>query len=91
MIDLQKCVFCPIAQNFLLVDPYFQRIIFRPQLPLPQALILVRLEASLQLNILDSLSSTHRMHDCTDFRQRNFTKFEHSTSICVAMNPGTEL
>jgi len=24
----KKCVFCPTAQNFLLVGPYFQRIIF---------------------------------------------------------------
>jgi len=41
--------------------------------------------------ILDSPSSAHRMHDFTDFRQPNFTKFEHNTSIGVAMNPfGTE-
>jgi len=41
--------------------------------------------------ILDSLSSAHRMHDFTDFRRPNFTKFEHNTSIGVAMNPfGTE-
>jgi len=25
---MQKCVFCPIVQNFLLVGPYFQHIIF---------------------------------------------------------------
>ena len=36
---MEKCVFGPIAQNFLLVGPYVQRIIFRPQWPLPQALI----------------------------------------------------
>jgi len=30
---------CPIAQNFPLVGPYFQRIIFRPQWSLPTALI----------------------------------------------------
>jgi len=34
-----KRIFCPIAQNLLLVGPYFQRIIFRPQWPLPIALI----------------------------------------------------
>jgi len=33
------CVFCPIEQNFLLVGPYFQHIIFQPQWPLPIALI----------------------------------------------------
>jgi len=27
------------------------------------------------------------MHDFTDFRRANFTKFEHNTSIGVAMNP----
>jgi len=27
------------------------------------------------------------MHGFTDFRQPNFTKFEHNTSIGVAMNP----
>jgi len=31
----KKCVFCPIVQNFLLVGPYLQRIIFWPQWPLP--------------------------------------------------------
>jgi len=31
----KKCVFYPTAQNFLLVGPYFQRIIFQPQWPLP--------------------------------------------------------
>jgi len=34
-----QCVFCPISQNFLLVGPYFQRIIFRPQRPLLIAVI----------------------------------------------------
>ena len=29
------CVFCPTAQNFLLVGTYFQRIISPPQWPLP--------------------------------------------------------
>ena len=37
--------------------------------------------------ILDSLSSAHRLHDFTDFCQPNFTKFEHNTSIGVAMYP----
>ena len=37
--------------------------------------------------ILDSLSSAHCVHDFTDFRQQNFTKFEPSTSVGVAMNP----
>ena len=32
-------VFCPLAQNFLLVGPYFQRINFGPLWPLPLALI----------------------------------------------------
>jgi len=36
---------------------------------------------------LDSLSSANRMHDFSDFRQPNFTKFEHNTSLGVAMNP----
>ena len=35
----KTCVFFPIAQNFLLVGPYFQCIIFQPQWPLPIALI----------------------------------------------------
>jgi len=33
------CVFCPITQNFLLEGPYFQHTTFRPQWPLPIALI----------------------------------------------------
>jgi len=37
--------------------------------------------------ILESLSSAHRMHDFTDFRQPNCTKFEHNTSIGVGINP----
>jgi len=42
--------------------------------------------------ILDSLSSAHCVHDFTDFRQPNFTKFGHNTSVGVAMNPfGTEV
>jgi len=27
----KHCIFCPIAQNFLQVSPYFQHIIFQPQ------------------------------------------------------------
>jgi len=34
-------------------------------------------------NLLDSLLSAHRMHDFTDFRQPNFTKFEHNMSRSV--------
>jgi len=37
--DTQKCVFCPIAENFLLFCLYFTHIIFWPQWPLPIALI----------------------------------------------------
>jgi len=37
---MQKGIFCPIAQNFLQVNPYFHGIIFRPQWPLPIALII---------------------------------------------------
>jgi len=37
--------------------------------------------------ILDSLSSAHSMHDFTDFRLPNFTKFEHKKSMGIAMNP----
>ena len=37
--------------------------------------------------IFDSLSSAHRIHDFTDFRRPNFTKFERNTSIGIAMNP----
>jgi len=41
--------------------------------------------------IADLLSSAHRMHDFINFRQPKFTRFEHNTSIGVAMNPfGTE-
>jgi len=36
---------------------------------------------------LDSVLSAHRMHEFTDFCQPNFTKYEHNTSIGVAMNP----
>jgi len=31
----KNCAFRSTAQNFLLVGPYFQRIIFRTQWPLP--------------------------------------------------------
>jgi len=48
--------------------------------------VVIRLEAIDFNRIRDSLSSAHRMHDFTDFRQPDFTKFEHSTSIGVAMN-----
>jgi len=52
---------------------------------------IILLEAVGFSRILDSLSSAHRMHDFTDFRQPNFTKFERNTSIGVAMNLlGTE-
>ena len=49
--------------------------------------IFIRLEAiGSYSRIFDLLSSAHRMHDFTDFRQLNFTKFKHNTSIGVAMN-----
>ena len=40
--------------------------------------------------ILDSLSSPHRVHDFTDFRQTNFTNLEDNMSIGVALNPFAE-
>jgi len=53
--------------------------------------IVIRLEARLQPSTKDSLSSALRMHDFTDFRRPDFTKFKHKTSIGVAMNTfGTE-
>ena len=41
----------------------------------------------LRFSRMHSLASAHQMRDFTDFRQSNFTKFEHNTSISVAMNP----
>ena len=37
---MQKCVFCPVAQNFLQVGAYLQRVVFRPQWPLPIAQVI---------------------------------------------------
>ena len=53
--------------------------------------IFIRLEARLQPNIGFTFERASCIHDFTDFRQPNVTKFEHNTSIGVATNPfGTE-
>ena len=48
-------------------------------------IFIIRLEARLQPNIGFTFERSHRMHDFTNLRQPNFTKFEHNTSIGVAM------
>jgi len=52
----KKTAYCPIAQNFLLVGPYFQCLIFGPQWPLP--LVMVALWSRADIMVCPVVSSS---------------------------------
>ena len=58
----KKCIFCPIAHNFLLVSPYFQHIIFRPQWPLPIPVIVWRLWPDQKFSAIENMTPHFSAH-----------------------------
>jgi len=54
--DTQKCVFCPIAQNFLLVGPYFQRTIFLATIASTYSTYRLRAVTSLKVLAIENMS-----------------------------------